>query len=177
MPLDFNQLRELIAAIAQTDIAELTLKSADFELTVRKGLRAMPPADTALGSSIGSIPTSGFVAEQNTASPIPLAPPPTPEVVPRGSAPSPTVPPVVDQKWEEVLSPMVGTFYRSPSPDDPPYVEVGDRIRIGQTVCIIEAMKLMNEIEAEVSGEVVEILVENGKPVEYGQPLMRIKPG
>jgi acetyl-CoA carboxylase biotin carboxyl carrier protein len=72
---------------------------------------------------------------------------------------------------------MVGTFYRSPSPDDPPYVEVGDRIRLGQTVCIIEAMKLMNEIEAEVSGQVMEVLVENGKPVEYGQPLMRVKPG
>lgn len=71
---------------------------------------------------------------------------------------------------------MVGTFYRSPAPDEPPFVEVGDRIRADQTVCIIEAMKLMNEIEAEVSGEVIEILVENGKPVEYGQPLMRIHP-
>lgn len=176
MSLDFNQLRELIAAIAQTDIAELTLKSADFELTVRKGIRTMPAADTTLGS-IGAIPTPGLVAEPHLAAATPIAPPPTPQVVPRESAPSPTPPPAVDQKWEEVLSPMVGTFYRSPSPDDPPYVEVGDRIRVGQTVCIIEAMKLMNEIEAEVSGEVVEVLVENGKPVEYGQPLMRIKPG
>jgi acetyl-CoA carboxylase biotin carboxyl carrier protein len=72
---------------------------------------------------------------------------------------------------------MVGTFYRSPGPDDAPFVEVGDRIRTGQTVCIIEAMKLMNEIEAEVSGQVMEILVMNGDPVEYGQPLMRINPG
>ena len=71
---------------------------------------------------------------------------------------------------------MVGTFYRSPSPDEAPFVAIGDRIKLGQTVCIIEAMKLMNEIEAEVSGQVVEILVENGTPVEYGQPLMRISP-
>jgi acetyl-CoA carboxylase biotin carboxyl carrier protein len=84
---------------------------------------------------------------------------------------------VVDPKWEEVKSPMVGTFYRSPSPDEAPFVEVGDRIRNGQTVCIIEAMKLMNEIEAEISGQVMEILVKNGEPVEYGQPLMRINPG
>jgi acetyl-CoA carboxylase biotin carboxyl carrier protein len=72
---------------------------------------------------------------------------------------------------------MVGTFYRAPGPDEPPFVEVGDRIRTGQSVCIIEAMKLMNEIEAEVSGQVMEILVKNGEPVEYGQPLMRVNPG
>ena len=71
---------------------------------------------------------------------------------------------------------MVGTFYRAPAPDEEPFVEVGDRVTTQQTVCIIEAMKLMNEIESEVSGEVTEILVEDGEPVEYGQTLMRIKP-
>jgi acetyl-CoA carboxylase biotin carboxyl carrier protein len=71
---------------------------------------------------------------------------------------------------------MVGNFYRAPAPNEPAFVEVGDRITLGQTVCIIEAMKLMNEIEAEVTGEVVEILVQNGTPVEYGQVLMRVKP-
>lgn len=71
---------------------------------------------------------------------------------------------------------MVGTFYRSPAPEEPPFVDVGDRIQTGQTVCIIEAMKLMNELDAEVSGEIVEILVQNSEPVEYGQPLMRVKP-
>jgi acetyl-CoA carboxylase biotin carboxyl carrier protein len=82
----------------------------------------------------------------------------------------------VDAKWVTVNSPMVGTFYRSPAPGEAAFVEVGDRIRTGQTVCIIEAMKLMNEIEAEVSGQVMQILVENGEPVEYGQPLIRINP-
>jgi len=71
---------------------------------------------------------------------------------------------------------MVGTFYRAPAPEEPPFVSVGDRVKTGQTVCIIEAMKLMNELEAEISGEIVEILVENGKPVEFNQPLMRIIP-
>jgi acetyl-CoA carboxylase biotin carboxyl carrier protein len=71
---------------------------------------------------------------------------------------------------------MVGTFYRAPAPEESSFVEIGDRIQTGQTVCIIEAMKLMNELEAEVSGEIVEILVENAQPVEFGQPLMRVKP-
>lgn len=71
---------------------------------------------------------------------------------------------------------MVGTFYRAPAPDEPPFVDKGDRVQVGQTVCIIEAMKLMNEIEAEVAGEVVEILVANGDPVEFGQILMRVNP-
>jgi acetyl-CoA carboxylase biotin carboxyl carrier protein len=85
--------------------------------------------------------------------------------------------PPIDKRWIEVKSPMVGTFYRAPAPDEAPFVQVGDRIHVGQTICIIEAMKLMNEIEAEVSGQVMEILLQNGEPVEYDQPLMRINPG
>ncbi|PZV24753.1 MAG: acetyl-CoA carboxylase biotin carboxyl carrier protein [Cyanobium sp.] len=77
----------------------------------------------------------------------------------------------------EVTAPMVGTFYRAASPGDPPFVELGSVISVGQTVCILEAMKLMNELEAEMTGQVVEILVENGTPVEFGQVLMRVKPG
>ena len=76
----------------------------------------------------------------------------------------------------EVTAPMVGTFYRAPAPGEPPFVEVGTRINVGQAVCILEAMKLMNELESEVGGEVVEILVDNGTPVEFGQVLMRVKP-
>ncbi|NES81312.1 MAG: acetyl-CoA carboxylase biotin carboxyl carrier protein, partial [Moorea sp. SIO2B7] len=102
-------------------------------------------------------------------------PPEKPVVVPVAPEEVPPPPPV-DKKWVDITSPMVGTFYRSPAPDEAAFVEVGDRIRTGQTVCIIEAMKLMNEIEAEVSGEVMEVLVENGEPVEYGQTLMRINP-
>lgn len=174
MSLDFNQLRKLLAAIAQTDIAELTLKSTDFELTVRKGIPTMPNTSPMV-SQAALAPSD--LATPNTAG-IPAASPPTPEVIKESAVavPPPAALPVVDPKWDEVKSPMVGTFYRASGPEEGPFVEVGDRIRTGQTVCIIEAMKLMNEIEAEVFGQVMEILVKNGEPVEYGQPLMRVNP-
>jgi acetyl-CoA carboxylase biotin carboxyl carrier protein len=148
---DLNQVRELLAILNQTDIEELCLKSSDFELTVRKGSLSQ----TGTVANTTPILTTSEAAAVAIAAPIAL----------------------VDKTWVEVTSPMVGTFYRSPSPDEPPFIEVGDTIRRGQTICIIEAMKLMNELEAEVNGEVVEILVENGKPIEFGQPLMRVKPG
>jgi acetyl-CoA carboxylase biotin carboxyl carrier protein len=90
--------------------------------------------------------------------------------------PSNISPPAIEPKYDVIESPMVGTFYRAAAPGEPSFVEVGDRIGNGQTVCIIEAFKVMNELEAEVSGEVVEILVENGQAVEFGQPLIRVKP-
>ncbi|MEQ9550019.1 MAG: acetyl-CoA carboxylase biotin carboxyl carrier protein [Coleofasciculus sp. G3-WIS-01] len=177
MPLDFNQIRELLTAIAQTDIAEVTLKSADFELTVRKGSSVSPPIDSTVSRTDPAVASSLGTAVAGVAPPTPPAP--IPEAAPSGSpaTASATPSPKVESQWEEVKSPMVGTFYRAPSPDDAPYVEVGDRVRVGQTICIIEAMKLMNELEAEISGQVMEILVENGDPIEYGQPLMRINPG
>jgi len=179
VPLDFNQIRELLAAIAQTDIAEVILKSDDFELTVRKGLSASPPIDSTVSRTDAAVASSLGTAVAGMAPPPPPTSTPTPEPAPlaqTGTA-SATPSPGVESKWEEVKSPMVGTFYRAPSPDDTPYVEVGDQVRVGQTICIIEAMKLMNELEAEISGQVMEILVENGEPIEYGQPLMRINTG
>ena len=176
MTLDLNQLRELLTAIAQNDIAELTLKSNDFELTVRKGSSTTPSIDQSLGST-STVTVSGLVeAPSGLATPTVSALSPK-NTIKESPTPPSAAPPVVDPKWEEVLSPMVGTFYQAPTPDEPPFVEVGDRVRTGQTLCIIEAMKLMNEIEAELSGQVMQILVNNGEPVEYGQPLMRINPG
>jgi acetyl-CoA carboxylase biotin carboxyl carrier protein len=162
--LDFHALRELLAAINQTDVAEFTLKSGDFELIVRKGTAAS--AGTAQPAMPG---TEGM--------PLP-ATPPTAMPVPSNAntAAPPAVASLSNDRLVDITSPMVGTFYRAPSPDEPSYVNVGDRIRSGQVVCIVEAMKLMNEVEAEVSGEVVEILVENAQPVEYGQVLMRVNP-
>jgi len=160
--LDFNGLRELLAAINQTDVSEFTLKKGDFELIVRKG-----------GLVSYSAPPSLPLPEPSAAVSLPpVALPPPPPVAPQPLAASPLA-----DKLAEVTSPMVGTFYSSPGPDEPAFVRVGDRIRLGQTVCIIEAMKLMNELESEVVGEVVEILPRNGEPVEYGQVLMRVKPG
>jgi acetyl-CoA carboxylase biotin carboxyl carrier protein len=158
MTIDFKELRELLAAIASTDITELTLKNADFELTVSKSR----------GGSNGEM----MVAQAH----------PTPQLMVSSHQETVAVAaniattPVVDKKWVEIKSPMVGTFYRSPAPDEAAFASVGDRIRVGQTVCIIEAMKLMNEIEAEAAGQVMEVLVENGQPIEFGQILMYINP-
>lgn len=100
----------------------------------------------------------------------------TPPPAAAAPLPEPSPAPPGHSELVPVTAPIVGTFYRAPAPGDPAFAEVGQRVQPGQTLCILEAMKLMNEIEAEVSGEVVEILVENGTPVEFGQTLMRIKP-
>ncbi len=184
MQLDLNQLCELLTVLDKTGISELTLKSGDLELTVRKGILASSPGTAAaLPAAVATVAPSalGAVASPTLASTpaldqnlgvdladrVPVAPAPVPTAL---SAP-------VETKWVPIISPMVGTFYRAAAPDEPPFVNVGDRIKVSQTVCIIEAMKLMNEIDAdEVSGQVMEILVQNGEPVEYGQVLMRINP-
>ncbi len=163
MELNFNEIRELLTILNQSNIAEISLKSNDFELTLRKEGKTndYPSARSAVDVEPPALPIAAQVA-------LPAAPPPT--------APSPPAP-LASDRLAEVTSPIVGTFYSSPGPDEPPFVAVGDRIRSGQAVCIIEAMKIMNEIEAEVTGEVVEILVRTGESVEYGQALMRVNPG
>ena len=164
MNLSFEELRELIVTLGQTDIAEFTLKNDSFELTVRKG----------------AVEGSGVIQQVAIAPPVmasamPAVAAPVVPSAPAPVAPSEPTPPPLDRDLLEIKSPMVGTFYRAPAPDEAPFTSVGDRIKLGDTVCIIEAMKLMNELEAEVAGEVVEILVENAEPVEYGQVLMRVK--
>jgi len=158
--IDFNEIRQLIAEIATTDITELILKSEDFELTVRKEITVIDreivtPVDRETVKEAIAIPNKSLDNKQR----------------------EPVSPPSKDKQWLEITSPMVGTFYRAPAPDESPFVDIGDRVSTGQTVCIIEAMKLMNEIETEIAGEIVEIAVENGQPVEYGQTLMWINPG
>ncbi len=175
MPLDFNEIRQLLVTIAQTDIAEVTLKSNDFELTVRRGVSVSNQGGLsgAAGSGLTSIPTAPQVAFTPGTD---VATSRVVENAVTGVQLSVNQNSTLDQRLVEVPSPMVGTFYRAPAPSESPFVEVGDRVKSGQTVCIIEAMKLMNEIEAEISGQVMEILVQNGEAVEYGQPLMRINP-
>ena len=168
MNLSFSELRDLVAALNQSDVAELTLKSADFELTLRK---QSAPAPVLIADAATRLPAASTSSGWAMPSP---APAPQPATAQPSAASTP--PPTVTSDLLEITSPMVGTFYRSPAPNESPFVNVGDRIQSGQTVCIIEAMKLMNELEAEISGEVVEILVENSDPVEFGQPLMRVKP-
>lgn len=160
MQLDHDQLHRLLAALEQSDIQELKLEGDDFRLEVRRNL----PAPAALPAPLPPMAAA--------AAPAPTTTPPPPQAP---SVPPPAAP-ALRADLVEITAPMVGTFYRAASPDDPPFVELGSRITVGQPVCILEAMKLMNELEAEVSGEVVEILVENGTPVEYGQVLVRLKP-
>jgi len=164
--INFQELQDLLGAISQTDITELILKNDDFELTVRKekGIVAIPQVTT---------PVTPTVMETVS----------TPSTVPTTSSEASTspetssTPTADDKKWVDITSPMVGTFYAAPAPDEDPFVAVGDRINKGDTVCIIEAMKLMNEIEGEVTGQIMEVTVQNGEPVEFGQVLMRVNPG
>jgi acetyl-CoA carboxylase biotin carboxyl carrier protein len=151
--IELKELRRLIGLVQRTGIGELEVRSG--QKTVRISA-AHGRAFTAL-----SVEAPG------------LAPPPA------AREPSVTAPAAASpgsDAYVAVTSPMVGTFYRAPAPDADPYVEVGDRVEVGQTVCIIEAMKLMNEIEAEKSGRVVQVLVENAQPVEFGQKLFLIEP-
>ena len=149
MQLDHNQLKDLLTLLGGSDIQEFILEGKDFRLELRRYRGEQPPAVPAV-TPIASV----------------VSPP----------APRTTAPPPGRSDLIEVRAPMVGTFYRAPAPEEPPFVEIGDRVQLGQTLCILEAMKLMNEIEAEASGEVVEVLVENGTPVEFDQPLIRLKP-
>ena len=165
MSINFQELRDLLGAIAQTDITELILKNDDFELTVRKdtGIVAAPQIVTTASPTVVEAAKAPAVQ--------------TPVAVVEATPETPSTPTVDDKKWVDITSPMVGTFYAAPAPDEDPFASVGDRINKGDTVCIIEAMKLMNEIEGEVSGQIMEISVENGEPVEFGQVLMRVNPG
>ena len=156
MQLDHEQLHRLLEALGESDIQEFRLEGDDFRLEIRRNL----PAQAVMAPVM----------------PAPVAAAATAPVVPAEPASAPPASTATRSDLLEVTAPMVGTFYRAPAPGEPSFVEVGSRINVGQTVCILEAMKLMNELESEVGGEVVEILVDNGTPVEFGQVLMRVKP-
>ncbi len=162
MAIDFTELRELLGIISQSNITELNLKTDEFELSISKAI------------------ATGLVTTQVNAIPVesasPVTDPSIPAPAPTSPQESPPAPSTNDSKRVAITSPMVGTFYRAPAPDEDSFVEEGDGVQKGQVLCIIEAMKLMNEIEAEVNGKVVEIVAENGEPVEYGQTLMWIMP-
>jgi acetyl-CoA carboxylase biotin carboxyl carrier protein len=162
--IDFDQIRELLSVVGQTNITELTIESGDEKITVKKA----PPGGAAsieLPLQPGAnLPAGAAPAAQLPAEPPRAAEQPTASEAARSNGLVP------------ITSPMVGTFYRAPSPSAPPFVDVGDVVNVGQTVCIIEAMKLMNDLPSEVSGRIVKICVENGTTVEYGQPLFMVDP-
>ena len=164
MQLDHDQLHRLLDRLEESDIQEFRLEGDDFRLEVRRNLPS---------AAVMPVGVPAMAAAPAPASPVaPVA------AAPLTETPSAPPPPAAASRTDllEITAPMVATFYRAPAPGEPSFVEVGTRITVGQTVCILEAMKLMNELETEVGGEVVEILVENGTPVEFGQVLMRVRP-
>ncbi len=158
--MELKEIRQLIKIVEGSNISEFQLEENGMKLIIKKELKS--GNGTVADTTIQMIPTA--VAAQP---PAPAIEAPAAEPAPVEVAPAANI--------YEVRSPMVGTFYRAPSPDADPYVEVGDSVSVGQTLCIVEAMKLMNEIESEVSGKIVKILVENAQPVEYNQVLFLIE--
>ena len=161
--MDSKEIKDLVRFVARADIDEFELETESFRLRVTR--RSPQPA----------VPAAAPVAVPQAAPPpAPAAPLPAPaEPAAGGKEKAGTA---AEEGLYEQKSPIVGTFYRAPSPGAPPFVEVGQHVSAGQVLCIIEAMKLMNEIESEISGTIVEILPENAQPVEYGEILFRIRP-
>ncbi len=162
--LKVGDIREFIRLMDETSIHELQVEAGDVKLILKKA-----PVERVL-----QVPSTRVDAAQATSSSAParMAPPETSMGAPAASAGTDGI----NGESALISSPMVGTFYRSPTPSGPPYVEIGSRITEKTVVCIVEAMKLMNEIEADVRGEIVEVLAENGQLVEFGQPLFRVNP-
>jgi len=165
MKLDHDDLNRLIEKISTSDIQEFSLEGEDFKLEIKRNLFDQNQVINNLVSNT-SFDDKQTIANQKTINDniSVVNEPEVPQVAPPGRS-----------DLTEITSPMVGTFYRAAAPGEEPFVEVGNNIKVGQTICILEAMKLMNEIESEFNAEIVEILVENGTPVEFGQVLMRVK--
>ena len=164
MKLDHEDLNRLIEKISSSDIQEFSLEGEDFKLEIKRNLFNQNQVTNNLVSS-ASFDRQTIDNQKAINDNLSIAKgPETPQVAPPGRA-----------DLTEITSPMVGTFYRAAAPGEEPFVEVGNNVKVGQTICILEAMKLMNEIESEFNAEIVEILVENGTPVEFGQVLMRVK--
>ena len=164
MKLDHEDLNRLIDKISSSDIQQFSLEGEDFKLEIKRNLFDQSQVTNNLVSNslfdkqiiANQKPNSDNLSTVNESEPSQIAPPGRSDLT-------------------EITSPMVGTFYRAAAPGEDPFVEVGNNVKVGQTICILEAMKLMNEIESEFNAEIVEILVEKGTPVEFGQVLMRVK--
>jgi acetyl-CoA carboxylase biotin carboxyl carrier protein len=163
--IDFDQVREVVRIATEGAVAELEVETPALKIRVRTGV-GQPPAQTVTGGDVGA--AAGALPPGARAGVAPALPP----------APGPAGPdnPPGEDRLVPIVAPMVGTFYRAPAPEAPPFVKEGDHVTPGQVVCIIEAMKLFNEIQADVGGRLARVLVDNASPVEYGQPLFLIEP-
>ena len=164
MKLDHEDLNRLIEKISTSDIQEFSLEGEDFKLEIKRNFVDQNKVTNNLVSNASFDRQTIANQKTNNDNIAIVNEPEVPQVAPPGRS-----------DLTEITSPMVGTFYRAAAPGDDPFVEVGNIVNVGQTICILEAMKLMNEIESEFNAEIVEILVENGTPVEFGQVLMRVK--
>ncbi len=176
--MTFKEIQELIKQLNRSKLAEFRLKEGEFELTIRTEhyfkARNAPAAPAPQAPAVVPMPTP-VVAQPAAPAPAPAA---APAEAPASAREEKAAKPDEEDtsRYVEIRSPMVGTFYRAPAPDKPPFVKVGDRVEKGQVVCIIEAMKLFNEIESEVSGTIVKVCVEDASPVEYDQVLFLVDP-
>jgi acetyl-CoA carboxylase biotin carboxyl carrier protein len=157
--MDLNYIKKLVKLVAESGVDEIEIEEEGKKVRIAKH-RAQTVAAPPVAAAPAGIEVAVPAPQVHTAA--------AADVVPASSAHTPTL--------HKVRSPIVGTFYRSPAPDAAPFVQVGSQIRAGSVLCIVEAMKLMNEIESDVSGTIVNILVENGQPVEYDQPLFLVEP-
>ncbi len=182
--MDFKQIQQLIKAVSESGISELSIQDGEFQISIKQG--GGQPNDAAMQSpmhhsmhmmmpmqynmpQVGGGQPAAIPAPQTPSSPADAGGPGNTLVGGSGGAGTPS-------KGTPIKSPMIGTFYRSPSPDKPVFVNVGDEVKKGQVLCIIEAMKLFNEIESEVSGRIVKVLADDASPVEYDQPLFLVEP-
>ncbi|WP_397444533.1 acetyl-CoA carboxylase biotin carboxyl carrier protein [Polaribacter sp. R77954] len=156
--MDIKEIQNLIKFVAKSGASEVKLEMEDVKITIRTGS----------GKTETTIVQAAPMQAAPHVAPVPTAPVPT--------SPAAKTNDIDDSKLVEVKSPIIGTFYRKPSPDKPSFVEVGSTINAGDTVCVIEAMKLFNEIESEVSGKIVKVLVDDSSPVEFDQPLFLVDP-
>jgi len=161
--MDIKEIKGIIDLMRKNGLSEFEYEKDGTKIRIRRGPDGEPQV---IASSPGLIPAPAVLP---VTAGVPMA------VAPAAPAPAPAAAPAAST-LPSINSPMVGTFYSSPAPDAPPYVEVGTMVNAETVVCIIEAMKVMNEIKAEMSGTIVEVLAESGKPVEFGKPLFRIKP-
>ncbi len=161
--MNLNQIQELIKFVAKSGVSEVEIEQKDFKITIKT-------------------PAGAKKEVQVVAAPAPVyAPAPVAMPVPQAAAPAPAAPaaapaPAAENKYVTIKAPMIGTFYRSSGPGKPVFVNVGDEVKKGKPICIIEAMKLFNEIESDVDGKIVKVLVDDAKPVEYDQPLFLVDP-
>ena len=181
--MNFKEIQELVKLVTRLELAEFKIKDGEFQLHIRSKHYMAPPAGN--GSNVITTPTAPILSVPQVAPAyVPAAPQPGAGAAPAPPRPAAEAPaggggnnaPEANKNYVTIKSPMVGTFYRSSSPEKPAYVKVGDTVAAGDTVCIVEAMKLFNEIESEVSGVIVKVMVEDAQPVEYDQVLFLVDP-